>query len=62
MEIIRLLTSEERKGKYCYFCGETRSVKYVTNAYEFDALMEVYEPIEVCCCNRCILTETENET
>ena len=61
MEIIKLLSAVKRKGKCCYFCGETRSVKYVTEVYKFNPFIKVYEPIQVCCCNKCILTETEDE-
>lgn len=36
---MKIVSLEERKGKTCHFCGETRSVKYLVN--------------DKPCCNRC---------
>ena len=57
MEIIKLLTSKERKYKCCYFCGTTRSVKYVVevNAPELNK----DAPSRVCCCNKCVATQSK---
>lgn len=53
MKIKSIIPISQRENCRCYFCGETRSVKYTT---------EIVHPVdnsllEVKCCNRCILRE-----
>lgn len=47
---LRLLPTEERKRHKCYFCGETRSVKYSVT------IRDGSEIIEVASCNKCVCT------
>lgn len=44
---MKIMSREERRGKTCYFCGETRSVKYIVDG----------KP----CCNRCAGIRLLNE-
>lgn len=46
----RLLPTEERKRHKCYFCGETRSVKYLVSIQDGSKI------IEVASCNKCVCT------
>lgn len=57
MDIVKLLSSEERKNKYCYFCGETRSVKYVVEIN--DPALNEDAPSRVCCCNVCLAIQSK---
>lgn len=60
MKIISIIPIEERSKCRCHFCGETRSVKYITEI--FDPVID-NKPSRVCCCNKCILIgEKTNET
>lgn len=58
--IIKKIIPIEQRHKYrCYFCGETRSVKYITEI--LDPVIDS-KPTRVCCCNKCILIgENTNE-
>lgn len=47
MKIKSLIPIAQRKNCHCHFCGETRSVKYITEI----------SGKEVCCCNKCITRE-----
>lgn len=52
LKIASIIPIEKRKNYRCYFCGETRSVKYITEI--MDPVIDS-KPTKVCCCNRCIL-------
>lgn len=39
----------------CYFCGETRSVKYKTTVIVIDSFPNENAEKEVCICNKCAL-------
>lgn len=47
---MQLIANWRNKNLKCYFCGETRSVKYT---------VEIFNPVisdnstKVCCCNKC---------
>lgn len=56
MKIIGLIPLEKRDKCRCHFCGETRSVKYIT---EINIAAFGSTPVQVCCCNKCILIEKE---
>ena len=49
--MFNLIPDWNKKNLRCYFCGETRSVKYAT---------EIHDPafldgsVKVCVCNRCV--------
>lgn len=47
---MKIIPTEDRKKCRCYFCGETRSVKYLIKI--FDPVLDS-KPSEVTCCNRC---------
>lgn len=49
---MKIIPNWQEKKLKCYFCGETRSVKYFVE--EFDRF-KAYEPFEVCACNKCAL-------
>lgn len=50
--MFNIIPDWNKKNLKCYFCGETRSVKYE---------MEIFDPVQdnkpskVCVCNRCVL-------
>lgn len=48
----KLLPAEERKRNKCYFCGETRSVKYLVT------IRDGSKNIEVASCNKCACMNT----
>lgn len=51
MKIHSIIPTDKRKDCKCHFCGETRSVKYITEIINtIDN-----KPTKVCCCNKCIL-------
>lgn len=54
MKILAIIPADKRQNYRCFFCGETRSVKYVTEIMD-PVINKV--PTRVCCCNRCILKE-----
>lgn len=58
MKIESIIPLEKRKNYRCYFCGETRSVKYITEI--IDPVIDS-KPTKVCCCNKCILTGGEDK-
>ena len=47
-----LIVDWQHKNLSCYFCGETRSVKYKTEVIN---PIESDKPIQVCVCNKCAL-------
>ena len=55
---MKIIPIEERKKCRCYFCGETRSVKY---------LVKIFDPVvdskscEVSCCNKCAALHNGNK-
>lgn len=55
MRVVAFIPPDKRNNYRCFFCGETRSVKYV---------MEIYDPVidskptRVCSCNLCVLKQT----
>ena len=56
---MKIIPNWQEKKLKCYFCGETRSVKYFVE--EFDRF-KADEPFEVCACNKCALERSlENE-
>lgn len=43
----------EKRNKYkCYFCGTTKSVKYIV---KINDTIFSDKPSNVCCCNKCAL-------
>lgn len=52
MKIISIIPVSQRDKCRCHFCGETRSVKYITEVID---LVVDNKPTQVCCCNKCIL-------
>lgn len=53
MNGVYMIPTETRNQCRCYFCGETRSVKYLVEI--MDPTIDS-KPTKVCCCNKCILT------
>lgn len=49
---MKIISNWEKKNLRCYFCGETRSVKYKKEI--FDPVVNS-KPTEVCICNKCAL-------
>ena len=49
-ETMKIIPIEDRKNCRCYFCGETRSVKYLVKI--FDPIADS-KPCEVTYCNKC---------
>lgn len=49
---MKIIPEKDRKNCRCYFCEETRSVKYIVKI--FDPVLSS-KPCEVTCCNRCAL-------
>ena len=49
---MKLIPNWRDKNLKCYFCGETRSVKYTT---EIQTQSESIKTREVCVCNKCAL-------
>lgn len=47
---MKIIPMEDRKKFRCYFCDETRSVKYFIKI--FDPVVDS-RPCEVACCNKC---------
>ena len=58
MKVVTMLSPKERENKRCYFCNETRSVKYVTEI--FDPVIQ-NKPSHVYCCNKCIVLFNRKE-
>ncbi len=54
---MKLILNWQSKKLRCYFCSETRSVKYSKTI--FDPTLDS-KPTEVCVCNKCALTKGEN--
>lgn len=46
----------------CYFCGETRSVKYKMKVFIIDAIPNDETEKEVCVCNKCALPMSDVNT
>lgn len=53
MKIISIIPIKDRNKCRCHFCGETRSVKYITEIISTPRNRRVF------CCNKCILTAKE---
>ena len=49
MKIHSIIPIAERQNHTCHFCGEARSVKYMTE-------IKYPTPTLVACCNKCIMT------
>lgn len=47
---MKIIPMEDRKKCRCYFCGDTRSVKYLIKIS--DPVVDS-KPCEVTCCNEC---------
>lgn len=47
---MKILQSEGRKNCHCFFCDETRSVKYLVRVFEPAVESKSHE---VACCNKC---------
>ena len=63
MKIIKMIPSDIRDQKRCYFCDTNKSVKYLVRPpYNMSKIMEVLlqEPMLVCCCNKCVAMNYEN--
>lgn len=54
---MKLIPSQRRENLRCYFCGETRSVKYELEIHDFDSDI----PKTVCACNKCALSRNKLE-
>ena len=55
---MKTIPMEDRKKCCCYFCGETRSVKYLVKI--FDPVVDS-KPCEVTCCNKCAALHIGNK-
>lgn len=53
---MKLIPDWSSKNLQCYFCGETRSVKYTMR---IKTQPENIKPKEVCVCNRCALVHND---
>lgn len=51
---LKLIHDWQNKNLKCYFCGQTRSVKYTT---KIQTLSENIKTREVCVCNKCALQD-----
>ena len=50
MKTPKMIPTNKRNGITCYFCGTTRSVKYLVDTESpFSG-----EPTQVGCCNKCL--------
>lgn len=57
---MQIIPADQRENLRCYFCGDTRSVKYTIRV--FDPVLGTYQE-DVCCCNKCAASYSEtNET
>lgn len=54
---MKIIPAGLRQGLTCYFCGETRSVKYELEIHGFTGDF----PKTVCACNKCALTRNKLE-
>ncbi len=54
---MRLIPNWSIKQLTCYFCGETRSVKYELEIHNFESPI----PKIVCACNKCALARNKKE-
>jgi hypothetical protein len=48
---MKLIPNWQKENRVCYFCGETRSVKYELEIVDFGSKI----PKTVCACNKCAL-------
>lgn len=53
---MKYIENWQNKKLKCYFCGETKSVKYTIKI--FDGIAD-NKPTEVCVCNKCVLVHKE---
>ena len=51
MKIISMIPVDKRDEFRCHFCNETRSVKYIVEA--FDPIIDAHKPSQLNCCNKC---------
>ena len=56
---MKYISNWQNKNLSCYFCGETRSVKYETEV--LDPVISD-KPTMVCVCNKCALRYTDQQT
>jgi hypothetical protein len=54
---MKLIPNWSTKQLTCFFCGETRSVKYELELHDFES----NSPKIVCACNKCALTRNKKE-
>lgn len=50
---IKLLSTEERKGARCWFCGTNKSVKYVAQMVNTNSLSSL-KYMNILVCNKCV--------
>lgn len=55
---MKIISEKDRKKCRCYFCGETRSEKYIVEI--FDPVVDS-KPCEVTCCNKCAILHSGGE-
>ena len=55
---MNIIPNWKERNLRCYFCGETRSVKYEIEV--FDPVVDS-KPSKVCICNKCALRYALNE-
>lgn len=62
LDIKSMIPYNNRRDSPCFFCGTNKSVKYVTEIIVDGNIakrlpgLQTGQTIDVCCCNRCILT------
>ena len=54
---MKLIPNWQRENLRCYFCGDTRSVKYELEIHDFTGNF----PKVVCACNKCALARNKLE-
>ena len=54
---MKLIPNWQRENLRCYFCGDTRSVKYELEIHGFTGNF----PKVVCACNKCALSRNKRE-
>ena len=54
---MKLIPDWNTRQLTCFFCGETRSVKYELELHDFESPI----PKTVCACNKCALTRNKQE-
>lgn len=56
--MLKVVENWDKKNLRCYFCGETKSVKYSIEIFD-PVLAE--NPTRVCVCNRCAMRQKAKE-